>query len=138
MGVASSSVGIMYGLFFNRTVACTRFVCLLTGHYFVVSHSSFGRLLLSLVKFIRICMGVASSSVGIIYGLFFDRTIACTRYVWVLTGHYYMECHSSFGRLLRSLVKFIRICMGVASSSVGIIYGLFWMKQRLLHGTFGH
>jgi hypothetical protein len=38
----------------------------------------------------------------------FDGAAACERYVWTPKGHYGVDSHTNFGRLLLDLVTFIR------------------------------
>jgi hypothetical protein len=51
----------------------------------------------------------------------FDEAAAHTRYVyvWVRTAHYYVDSHSSFGRLQLNLDTFIRLHIKATCSSVG-------------------
>jgi hypothetical protein len=67
-----------------------------------------------------------------------DGAAADTRYnyVWMRTGHYYVDSHSSFDRLLLDLDTFIRLYIKTTCSSDGSGECLFWMKRRRIHGTF--
>jgi hypothetical protein len=59
--------------------------------------SNFGRMWLKLVTFIWICMRMACLTVGMNYGwLLIERRLGHGKF-WLLTGHYFVISHYSFG-----------------------------------------
>jgi hypothetical protein len=101
--------------------------------------SNFGRMQLTLVSRIRLCMRMASSTVVINCGLIrVERrlghgTFGCWR-VNISLAH--TKVLSNFGRMRLKLVTFFWICMRMASSTVRINWGWLLVELQLVHGTF--